>query len=623
MITLSLQVLSASDALFTIDLPVIYGEEEFLQRIEERTLGVRPPLGLVLSGGSARAFAHLGVLEYLEQVGIVPDFIISNSMGSIVGMLYGAGFSPQQIYELFVHGSESSLFSLGIPLSGGVLDTSTFISLISKAVGEDLQMEQLPIPVMVLAEDLRTKRQIRIASGDFLTVLQASFALPFYFSPVFYGDHLLIDGGFTNLVPVQAGRDYADQVIVATTFYQNPNLNLRSPLTILNVALDITKARRGIEELKKLDHILIRSQVEEFSFMEFDRIDELREAGFTSAREQFDPAAHGLDSHSHTLPSTVISLRTDYEKRIAEIPGMISRRGYVPLSKSSFSLSPFLSIGAHQLDRRYLQRGVRFGLKANVRKGNLLAALYGGGSYDAAGEKEMAPILGSEFHAFSGKLASLTAGIQYYPPSNGYAYVFGDIGHSLSQWSDIQGGSGIEARWDGDEIEELLVTTWVGLSGRTPLGVNYALEGGHQLSREQQQVLFGDGSLLWRPNDMIGVKPRLLYKQGLSDASVQFYPREGLLLQPPIGSSRGWITSLDLTAHLDEIRPTFAEMIMVRGVHAGVFGEAGVVDSLLWSAGIRVGTRVSLIGLEELALQLTVGYDSVSSKVRTALTVQM
>ena len=69
------------------DIPVTYGEEAVRERILQRTEGKRDPIGLVLTGGSARACAHIGVLRYLDEHGIVPDFIVSNSMGSIIGML--------------------------------------------------------------------------------------------------------------------------------------------------------------------------------------------------------------------------------------------------------------------------------------------------------------------------------------------------------------------------------------------------------------------------------------------------------------------------------------------------------------------------------------------------------
>jgi hypothetical protein len=77
---------AAVDGLMDAPIPIVYGEEGFRQRIEARTGGEREAVGLVLSGGSARAFAHIGVLTRMEEAGIVPDFIVANSMGSIIGL---------------------------------------------------------------------------------------------------------------------------------------------------------------------------------------------------------------------------------------------------------------------------------------------------------------------------------------------------------------------------------------------------------------------------------------------------------------------------------------------------------------------------------------------------------
>ncbi|MDY0245156.1 MAG: patatin-like phospholipase family protein, partial [Sphaerochaeta sp.] len=198
----SLAAADEADDILLSDVPISYGDEMFRERILARTQGERSPVGLVLSGGSARAFAHIGVLKYLEEQDIVPDFIISNSMGSIVGLLYAAGLSPDQILESVTSVNLQSMFDLTLPVSGGMLDSSRFLAKVASIVGSDLQLETLPIPIIVVTEDLVTKRQVTISEGDFFTVLQASYALPVYFPPVEYRGHLLIDGGITNLAPV-------------------------------------------------------------------------------------------------------------------------------------------------------------------------------------------------------------------------------------------------------------------------------------------------------------------------------------------------------------------------------------------------------------------------------------
>ncbi len=284
------QVTNASADILTADIPIMYGDEAFRARIAEKTGGLRSPVGLVLSGGSARAFAHIGVLRLLEEEGIVPDFIISNSMGSVIGMMYAAGMSVDQILESISSVSLQSLFDLTFPIGGGVLESSRFNAVLASILGPDLTIEELPIPIVVIAEDLVTRRQVHMAEGDFYTVLQASYALPVYFPPVKYKGHFLLDGGITNLAPVSLAYDYSDSVIVSTTFYDVDNLNLRNPLTILNVSIDIGKRRKGVQEIKEhlSDVIWIRCDVEDVSFMEFSAIHDLARKGYFSAQQHKD-----------------------------------------------------------------------------------------------------------------------------------------------------------------------------------------------------------------------------------------------------------------------------------------------------------------------------------------------
>ncbi len=115
----SLAAADDADDILLSDVPISYGDAMFRERILARTQGERSPVGLVLSGGSARAFAHIGVLKYLEEQDIVPDFIISNSMGSIVGLLYAAGLSPDQILESVTSINLQSMFDLTLPVEGG------------------------------------------------------------------------------------------------------------------------------------------------------------------------------------------------------------------------------------------------------------------------------------------------------------------------------------------------------------------------------------------------------------------------------------------------------------------------------------------------------------------------
>ena len=359
------------------DIPFYYGEDEFVRRIHEKAEG-REPVGLVLSGGSARAFAHIGVLRRMEEIGVVPDFIVANSMGSIVGLLYGAGFSPDQIAEIIQSTDIGSLFKIKLPLKGGIIDVSKFTGLLYNYVG-DIDLSEMPIPVMVLCEDLKTKRQVRIAEGDLMTVMRAAYALPVYFDPVEYEDHLLIDGGIANLVPLETAYRYSDTVIASTAFYQNPKLNLRNPVTNINVALDIGKSRTGVSQIKQYNPLLIRCNVESFSFMEFGSLPEIQAAGYISA-DELTAELSALDGSP--VSGELIALREELRQNLDRAIKRYRALESIPVVDPAAIVTTGLEIFNTPGSRRYLNNDLHVTGGLDFSYGYLSAKLAAGAGVD-------------------------------------------------------------------------------------------------------------------------------------------------------------------------------------------------------------------------------------------------
>lgn len=369
--------------------PVTYGEEAFLARIAQRTGGSRAPIGLVLSGGSARAFAHIGVLRRLEELGVVPDFIVANSMGSIVGLLYAAGLSPDQIYELVAGTEIAALFEPSLPLRGGILDPRRFSDLVELYVGNP-RIEDLPIPILVACEDLVTKREIRLAAGELRAVLEASYALPVYFPPVPYEGHLLVDGGITNLVPLGTAMEYSPYVVVSSTFYDARGLNLRNPLVILNTSIDIGKRRAGVADLQEYPGALwIRCSVESFSFMSFDRLAELEREGYRSADANaagigaLKAAAYGSPGKrggeaEEAFARRLVEVRAGSEAALALGYRAWAPFGRAPSQRPAFALKPIVASAAWPGDPFFLNDSLYAGLGAEFRWRALELSLDGG-----------------------------------------------------------------------------------------------------------------------------------------------------------------------------------------------------------------------------------------------------
>ena len=158
--------------------------------------------GIVLSGGGARAIAHLGVLRALEEQNIQPSALAGSSAGALIAALYAAGLPPEKIKDLFHDTAYFGVFHLlfGRP---GLFDMGAMRSTLETWLPVK-NFEDLPIPLHVAATNLTTGKSEIISSGPLLEPLLASACVPVIFEPVLYNGCQYVDGGVLNNFPVEA-----------------------------------------------------------------------------------------------------------------------------------------------------------------------------------------------------------------------------------------------------------------------------------------------------------------------------------------------------------------------------------------------------------------------------------
>ena len=139
-------------------------------------------LGLALSGGGAKGFAHLGVFELLDECHLKPDIISGTSAGSIMGAFYADGYSPREIMELFSGREFFEFAQLQIPKSG-LFDTSRFRNFL-KTYLRAKRIEELQIPLVIVATDLDHGLSKEFREGPLVEAITASCSMPIIFSPV-------------------------------------------------------------------------------------------------------------------------------------------------------------------------------------------------------------------------------------------------------------------------------------------------------------------------------------------------------------------------------------------------------------------------------------------------------
>ncbi|TFG80272.1 MAG: hypothetical protein E4H20_11170, partial [Spirochaetales bacterium] len=615
---------ASGDDLLKAAVPIVYGESAFLERMAARTGGTREAVGLVLSGGSARAFAHIGVLARLEEAGIVPDFIVANSMGSIIGLLYAAGLSPAQIGDLVSRTDIASLFDPVLPLRGGILDPGRFSDLLRSYLGE-LRLEDLPIPIMIATEDLVTKREIRIAEGDFYTVMEAAYALPVYFPPVAYRGHLLIDGGITNLVPLGMAREYSGRVIVSSTFYDARGLNLRNPLVILNTSIDIGKRRAGVEDLLAYpDALWIRCSVESFSFMAFDSMDALVAEGYRSADAQSDSLAA---FQSGGVDPALAAVRTRYWRELPSAFLDWSRFGRAPSVNPVVSMTAAVDSFCYPGDPWFLDDSLFAGVGARFRYGPAQASLAGGYDWQAWSGGNLVPAASASVALYPWPAIELEAvALARWPGDDPVPEVYlrsGVIGafpwggggsrlalaSHMEQIADSENGTGARLLTSSARIE----LDGAGLPG------SLGLELGHQFDGPgNDHFAFGSIAVRFAPLPEASLRAGGLTRIGMNaGALAPFYRSDPYLnLDPSSLSGKGQTVaagSLSAVWEPSWLKLSLGELILVRRVALSVLADGvwtiGADDEPSLVAGLSLACDVSLIGLQSNYLLAQVGLD--------------
>ena len=172
-------------------------------------------IGVALGSGSARGFAHIGILRVLQAEGIPIDCVAGTSMGAIVGAVYAAGALPdmEKILEHFTWKEMRALLDPLFPASG-LLGGKHIEKLLGRLLNSQ-RIEAFSTPFAAVAADVATGKEVVLTSGDAVTAVRASMAIPGIFTPVFLDGRFLVDGGIVTPVPVQAARNLGADIVIA------------------------------------------------------------------------------------------------------------------------------------------------------------------------------------------------------------------------------------------------------------------------------------------------------------------------------------------------------------------------------------------------------------------------
>jgi NTE family protein len=262
----------------------------------------KPKIGLVLSGGGAKGFAHIGVLKVLEQAGVKIDYIGGTSMGAVVGGLYASGYNATQIDSIFRTINFDNLlkdftprtsksfyekrndelyafvlpfnkFKIGIPeaLSKGLYNYN-LLSSFTKRVRHIRDFNLLKIPFLCIATNIETGDQVILDKGNLAHAMIASSAFPTLFSPVEMNGMLLVDGGVTNNYPIEEVRKMGADIIIGVDVQDD--LLGRNQLKEATKILSQVTVLQSIEKMKlniKNTDIYIKPDIKDYGLISFDK----------------------------------------------------------------------------------------------------------------------------------------------------------------------------------------------------------------------------------------------------------------------------------------------------------------------------------------------------------------
>ncbi|WP_442264985.1 patatin-like phospholipase family protein [Tenacibaculum sp. ZS6-P6] len=275
----------------------------------------QPKVGLVLSGGGAKGFAHVGVLKELEKLDVQIDYIGGTSMGAIVGGMYASGYSPDQIEHIItdidflsviqdnISREDKSYFekaflektAVSLPIKNGSIglplglskgqNVLNFLTELLAPVDNVDDFTKLPIPFFCIATDTESGEEVMIEKGSLPLALRASASFPSLLNPVEVENRLLMDGGVANNFPVdkmqEKGLDIIIGVNVQGTLLKREELT--SVASLLSQIVNFQMYKKSDQQVKRLD-IHLHPNIEDYNVVSFDKKSEIIRAGVKSVK---------------------------------------------------------------------------------------------------------------------------------------------------------------------------------------------------------------------------------------------------------------------------------------------------------------------------------------------------
>ena len=215
----------------------------------------RPIVALVLGSGGARGYAHIGVIQVLEQQGIHPDFIVGTSAGSIVGSIYASGKTANELRDIALNMKAHDVRDVKLDIKG-FFDGKKVENYVNQQVN-NTPLELLKTPMYVVATELKEGKKVVFNYGNTGQAVRASVSIPSMFVPTKIGADEYVDGGLVSPVPVDVARDLGADIIIAVDILAQPmHTETSNVWGLFNQNINIMQNHLAREELKHADIVI-------------------------------------------------------------------------------------------------------------------------------------------------------------------------------------------------------------------------------------------------------------------------------------------------------------------------------------------------------------------------------
>lgn len=241
-------------------------------------------IGLVLSGGGTRGFAHLGLIQALNEAGIFPDVISGTSSGAMAGALYADGFTPHEIMNLMKGSSRLDIMRPALPREG-LLQLGGIVKILKTNLRAKT-FEDLKIPLYVSATDLNNGKAVYFSEGDLFDPVIASASLPVIFQPVVINNICYVDGGIMDNLPIRPIEHKCEAIIGS---FVNPIGYMEKVKGLISIAertFMIAMVKDLSEKAKKFDLFVAPGELKNHGILNPEKADLLFQIGYDATKEK-------------------------------------------------------------------------------------------------------------------------------------------------------------------------------------------------------------------------------------------------------------------------------------------------------------------------------------------------